>query len=199
MVNSRSKLTVLMITLAALSSLNGCAVQSVYPWYEDEDVVFDGHLAGTWVGEEELKPCLLDITADSTRQVRHYNIEFSKVPGGCPDLNSDCVRLSGGAQVLQLGHQRFFDIWDDEYGLHNLLKIQTDSMTLSLVPMDPDLMGDLIRRKAVKLQGRVQGHTMWPDDVLLTSSSQDLRKFLRDHADDKNLFSEQDALKFHRK
>lgn len=109
MVISRRKLAVLTVTLAALFSLSGCVVESVYPWYEEGDVVFEGNLAGTWVGEKELNSCLLNIVADSTRQVRHYNIEFSKLPGGCPDLNSDCAKQSGGGQVLHLGRQRFFD------------------------------------------------------------------------------------------
>jgi hypothetical protein len=191
------RLIVFTIALAALFGLTGCLVQSVYPWYGDEDVVFDGNLAGAWIGEGPMKGCLLNITADPTRRVRHYNIEVSKVPGGCQDLNSESAKLSGGGQMVQSGQQRFFDVWDDRCDLHTLLKINTDSQTLSLVPMDPDSMANLIRQKVIN--GRIEGHTMWPDDVLLTSSSSDLRQFLRRHADDKELFSEEDTMKFHRK
>ncbi len=198
LISLRRKLIAFTIALAALFGLTGCLVQSVYPWYGDEDVVFDGNLAGAWIGEGPMKGCLLNITADPTRQVRHYNIELSKVPGGCQDLNSESAKLSGGGQMVQSGRLRFFDVWDDRCDLHTLLKINADSQTLSLVPMDPGFMADLIRQKVVKLQGRVEGHTMWPDDVLLTTSSSDLRRFLRRHADDKKLFSEEDTMKFHR-
>lgn len=171
--------------------------QSVFPWYGDEDVVFDGNLAGTWIGEGALKSCLLNITADPTRQVRHYNVEFSNLPGGCPDFDSGT--LSAGGQMLQLGQQRFFDFWDDRCDLHTILKLNADSQTLSLVPIDPELLADLIRNKVVKLQGRIEGHTTLPADVLLISSSLELRRFLRGHANDKKLFPEEDAWKFHRK
>jgi hypothetical protein len=190
------RLIAFTIALAALFGLTGCVVQSVYPWYGDEDVVFDGNLAGAWIGEGPMKGCLLNITADPTRQVRHYNIEVSTVPGGCQDVNSESAKLSGGGQMVQSGRQRFFDVWDDRCDLHTLLKINADSQTLSLVPMDPDSMANLIRQK--ELHGRIEGHTTWPDDILLTSSSSDLRRFLRRHADDKKLFSEEDTMKFHR-
>ena len=187
--------------VVSLPLLAGC-VQSVYPFYEDSDLVFDGSLAGTWVGEGELKPCLLTITADRSRQVRQYNLELLRVPGGCPDLNSDWSKPGGGGQLLQLGQQRFLDVWDDMCGLHTLLKVRANSHTLSLVPIDSDLLADFIRNKTVNLQGRIEGGSAawgYPDDVLLTSATEDLRKFLRAHADDKNLFRETDALQFVRK
>ncbi len=100
--------------------------------------------------------------------------------------------------MVHSGRQRFLDVWDDRCDLHTLMKINADSQTISFLPMDPDLMADLIRKNAVKLRGRIQGHTTWPDDVLLTSSSSDLRRFLRRHANDKELFSEEETMKFHR-
>ncbi len=115
------RLIAFTIVLAALFGLTGCVVQSVYSWYGDEDVVFDGNLAGAWIREGPMKGCLLNITADPTRQVRHYNIEVSTVPGGCQDLNSESAKLSGGGQMVQSGRQRFFDVWDDRCGLHTLL------------------------------------------------------------------------------
>jgi hypothetical protein len=183
------------MTLALLTS----CVQSVYPFYEDSDVVFDKGLAGLWVGEGELKPCLLNIIADSTSEPGHYEVEFAKGAGGCSSLNPDRTKASGGARLLQVGQQRFLDVWDDKYFLHNILKIRVDSRTLALIPIDPDFLGDLIQQGTVKLQGRVQGSTMWLNNILLTSSTEDLRRFLAEHAGDKGLFSEKDALQFRRK
>jgi hypothetical protein len=82
-----------------------------------------------------------------------------------------------------------------------VLKINTESNTLSLVPIDPDLLADSIPNKTISLQGRIEGGSEafgFSDDVLLTSSSRDLRDFLGAHADDKDLFSDKDALQFHR-
>ena len=195
--SQRRRVLALGAAILGLFLMTGC-VQSVFPFYQDSDVVFDGNLAGKWVGEEELKPCLLNITGDSSREVRHYNFEFSKVQGGCPDWNGDRQKLTGGGQLLQLGSQRFVDVWDDDYTLHSILKIKADAKTLALVPIDPDLVADMIDHKEAKLQGRVDAHAMWPSDIILTSPAQDLRNFLREHADDKGLFSEKDAFRFHR-
>src|SRR5260370_12042091 len=59
-----------------LPILTGCWVQSVYPFYEDSDVVVDNSLAGTWSGEGELQPCLLNIAFDSGQKT--VNIALSK-------------------------------------------------------------------------------------------------------------------------
>jgi hypothetical protein len=63
---------VLAVALAVLLSLAGC-VQSIFPWHADEDVVFDANLAGAWIGDGDTEGCSLNITADPTRQVRHYS------------------------------------------------------------------------------------------------------------------------------
>ena len=100
--------------------------------------------------------------------------------------------------MLQVGQQRFLDVWDDGCGLHNILKINADSQTLSLMPVDPELLEDLIDNKTVNLQGRTEGGGRWfLTEILLTSSTEDLHKFLAEHAGDKGLFK--DAAHFRRK
>jgi hypothetical protein len=65
--------------------------------------------------------------------------------------------------------------------------------------MDSDVLARFIDAKKEKLQGRVEGHTMQPDNVLLTSPTEDLRRFLRSHANDEKLFPAEETVKFHRK
>jgi hypothetical protein len=171
----------------------------VYPWYEDTDVAFDPNLAGTWVGNgDDEKECVITVTADPKRQVRHYNVELSSPT--CADLKPELAQLSGGAQLLQVGGQRFIDIWDDDFdGLHTLGKIELNGQTLSVVLMTPDSIEDLMRHE--KLQARVEsGHDSIgiPDDVLITTPTSALRKLLRKHAEDKRLFLPEEALQFHR-
>jgi hypothetical protein len=192
-------LTSIMVTLPLLTS----CVQSVYPFYRDSDVIFDQDLAGSWVGVGEVvgdKGCLVDIVADAIREVRHYNVELARAPGGgCSDVPSDLTPISGGAQLLKVGQQRFLDVWDDDYGLHNIFKINADSQTLSLIPVEPDPLEHRMNNKTVNLKGRIEGHTMWPTDILLTSSTEDLHKFIVKHAGDKDLFGAQDAVRLRRK
>ena len=70
---------------------------------------------------------------------------------------------------------------------------------MSLVPMDSDALARFIDEKKEKVQGRVEGHTMQPDDVLLTSPTEDLRRFLRSRANDEKVFPAEETMKFHRK
>ena len=191
------RLTVFAFVLVLLS-LTGC-VKSVYPWHAEEDVAFDASLAGAWIGEGDIDGCLLRISADITHQARHYNFEITKdTPQGCSDLN-ESDKWAGGGQLLQIGQQRFVELWEDKCDLYTLLKLEADAQTITVVPMDSDALGELIRARKERLQGRVEGHTMQADDVLLTSSTEDLRRFLRSHADDKKVFAADVAVKFHRR
>ena len=141
----------------------------------------------------------MNITADPTRQVRHDNVEITKeTPQGCADLG-ESSKWSAGGQLLQIGQQRFVEVWDDRCDLYTLLKLNGDLQTMSLVPMDSDALARFIDAKKEKLQGRVEGHTMQPDDVLLTSPTEDLRRFLRSHANDEKVFPAEETVKFHRK
>ena len=197
-IHAWGKLAVLTVAVAVLVSLTGC-VQSVYPWHVDEDVVFDANLAGAWSGEGDTQGCLLNITADPARQARHYNVEIIKdTSHGCGDL-SEPGKWTAGGQLLEIGRQRFVEIWDDKCDLYTLLKLNADSQTMSLVPLDSEVVAGFIHTKKERLQGRVDGHTMQPDDVLLTSPTPDLRRFLQSHANDENVFPAEVTVKFHRK
>lgn len=192
------KLAFLATALAVLLNLTGC-VQSVFPWHADEDVVFDANLAGAWIGDGDMEGCSLNIIADAARQVRHYNIEITRMtPQNCEDLG-ESRKWSAGGELLQIRQQRFVEVWDDKCGLYTLLKLNGDSQTMSLVPMDSDVLAQFIDAKREKLQGRVDGHSIQPDDVLLTSPTEDLRRFLRNHANDEKVFPAGETVRFHRR
>src|ERR1700694_5436410 len=70
-----ARLSVLVAALLSLSGTTGCWVQSVYPFYDDSDVSVDLGLVGSWVGQEELKSCLLNIKLDAA--TRTYTVEVS--------------------------------------------------------------------------------------------------------------------------
>ena len=58
------------------------------------------------------------------RQVRHDNVEITKeTPQGCADLG-ESSKWSAGGQLLQIGQQRFVEVWDDRCDLYTLLKLK---------------------------------------------------------------------------
>jgi hypothetical protein len=180
--------------------LTGCWVQSVYPFYEDSDVIVDANLNGTWAGDGELKGCSLAISVDAATQT--YTLAVSKSAEADPTLKCDSMTSEG--KLLHMGTQRFLDIVpDQERGwpvtLDTLLKVDADKQKLSLTPLDPDWIENAMNEKAVKLQGRVQEFGVLPRFVAVTlvSPTSDLRDFLR-QGDTKAAFSESSKMSFRR-
>jgi hypothetical protein len=198
---TRQKFGSATVVLVSLLALSGCWVQSVYPFYEDSDVIVDSNLTGTWAGDGELKGCSLGISLDAT--VQAYTLAVSKSADADPNLECDSMTSQG--KLVQMGAQRFLDIAPDQErrlpaALDTLLKVDADKQKLSLTPLDPDWIENAMNEKAIKLQGRVQEFGVLPRFVAVTlvSPTSDLRDFLR-QADTKAAFSDSGRMSFSRK
>jgi hypothetical protein len=199
---ARLRLVALTITIMSLPLTTGCWVQSVYPFFEESDVVADNSLVGTWAGEGELQPCLLNIAFDPGEKV--YNIAMSK--SGEAKEEMKCPEMKAKGHLLQLGSQRFLDVVPtDEKSLaelHSLVKVKPDRQNLVLVPMDADWLANAIRDKTLDLPARIdeKGSAVVPSvDVILTSPTRDLRNLLRESGDARGAFSDEDQMRFHKK
>jgi len=205
----KSRSTFAALVLAIMPFTTGCWVRSVYPFYEDSDVVIDQTLAGAWVGEGELRNCVLAISLSAAS--RTYMIEVANSENktaGCKattETQSESMEFRG--QLVQIGQRRFFDMVDmDHDGLDMLLKVETEKPGLALTPLDSEWMANAMENQTVKLRGRAEvlggefGAGPPPDGrVTLVSATSDLRDFLRQHADDKGVFSESARMMFRRK
>ena len=195
----RLRLLALTITFMCLPLTTGCWVQSVYPFYEESDVVADASLAGTWVGEAELQPCLLNISFDPGEKV--YNIAISRSAEAKEGMK--CAEMTAKGHLVEVGSQRFVDVVPtDEKSpaeLHCLMKVKPDGQNLVLVPLDADWLADAIRDKTLDLTARIDEKVVPPVDVILTSPTQDLRNLLRKSGDAVGAFSDKDQMRFHKK
>jgi hypothetical protein len=97
---TRQKFGSATVVLVSLLALSGCWVQSVYPFYEDSDVIVDSNLTGTWAGDGELKGCSLGISLDAT--VQAYTLVVSKSADADPNLECDSMTSQG--KLVQMGH-----------------------------------------------------------------------------------------------
>ncbi|PYV45031.1 MAG: hypothetical protein DMG94_12660 [Acidobacteria bacterium] len=146
-----------VLTLAAiccvLASATGCWVQSVYPFYEDSDVIIDNKLVGDWSGQAELKDCSLRVSLDATS--KSYTITLS---GGHP--NGDCRTNSIQGKLVQLGQQRFLDVVtaDDKSSpsLETLLRVESNTQQLTLTPLDAEWTADALTRRSSRLPGSLR-------------------------------------------
>ena len=197
--SGRLRLLALTITIISLPLTAGCWVQSVYPFYEESDVVADDSLAGTWVGEAELQPCLLNIAFDPGEKI--YNIAMSKSAEATEEMK--CVEMTAKGHLVQLGSQRFVDVVPtDEKSLaqlHSLMKVKLDWQNLVLVPLDADWLADAIRDKTFDLTARIDEKVVPPVDVILTSPTRDLRNLLRKSGDAEGAFSDKDQMRFRKR
>jgi hypothetical protein len=204
-----SHLLTLTFIVMLLPLMTGCWVQSVYPFYEDSDVVVDGNLVGMWAGESELNICLLSITLDA--RARTYTIEVSKsveakTASGEAKTSAECQAAAFEGRLVQIGQERFLDVVPDQEKcwaapLDSLLKVETEKQKLALTPLDPDWMANGMDDRSVKLQGRTQEFGGLPRFVAVTlvSPTSDLREFLRGHGNEKGVFSETGRMVFQRK
>lgn len=198
---SRSRCGALALIVLLLPFLTGCWVQSVYPFYEDSDVVSDSGFVGSWVGEGELNTCLLNITLNIS--TRTYTLAVSRSSSANADAQCEAVTFEG--KLVQLGQQRYLDVVSDPEKfwpatLDTLLKVDADRQKLAFTPLDPDWIAGAMSDKTVKLQGRIQEFGLLPPFVAVTliSPTGDLRGFLR-QADAKAAFSESGKMRFVRK
>jgi len=204
---TQSRATAVARILASLAAIlfsalcTGCWVQSVYPFYEESDVVVDNLLTGSWMGLGEITNCTLNITLETS--TRTYTITISKSPAAPANVQCDSPTFEG--KLLQLGQQRFLDIAPDPEksgpaSLDTILKLDLENGNLALTPLDPDWIANAINEKAVRLQGRVQEFGAIPrfSSVTLISPTTDLREFLQ-KADTKSAFSETGQMRFSRK
>src|SRR6267154_1602775 len=128
----------LAIAIISLTLLTGCWVQSVYPFYEESDVVVEPGLVGNWEGDSELESCLLKIGLDPTS--RTYTIETAKL--GDIKTEDQCQATTFEGKLVQIGSQRFLDLVPDQEKcwaapLDSLLKVETDKQKLVLTPWIP--------------------------------------------------------------
>jgi hypothetical protein len=198
----RLRLVALTATVMSLPLTTGCWVQSVYPFYEESDVVTDNGLAGTWAGEGELQACLLNIAFDPGEKV--FNIAMSN--SGEAKEEMKCPEVKAKGHLVQLGSQRFLDVvpTDEKFPteLHSLVKVKPDMQNLVLVKMDAECLANAIRGKTLDLPARID--EKWSGvvpsvDVILTSPTRDLRNLLRESGDAKGAFSDENQMRFHKK
>lgn len=198
---SISKCTVPCLTLVALLLLSGCWVSSINPLYEEttidhlhvvpDDVVFDQSLIGIWIAADNKCTTMLTIASKGTV----YDLQSTDQGEGCSENKSHRQ-----ARLVKLDTHYFLDVSpmeDDVCDMcaakHDILLVKFDSARLSLIPIDSDWLKKSLEAKAVTLS------TVAGDTDTITASSQELKAFCRQFADDKEAFKPNSAFGFKRK
>jgi len=194
------KISGIILALAALIVLPGCWVSSINPLYDegtildshkDSDEVFDRSLVGAWTTTRENCTTLLTITF--TDQV--YDLQSKEQGEQCSD---DTLHRQG--HLVKLDACYFLDVspmdadvCDMCVAKHDIFLAKFDKATLTLTPIDSDWLKQALEAKIVTLA------TLTNDTDTITASSQDLKAFCREFAENTEVFKPESAEAFDRK
>lgn len=198
----------LLLVLAALLILPGCWIYSVEPLYEehpfskpDPDLSFDQSLVGSW--GSVVDGCQWTLTVTAYAQV--YQLTWA--PGqGCA---TDEKTSDYDARLVKLDNHEFLDVFavaeevcDLCLPVHSFFLVVQQNDSLQLIPLDFNWMVESMNSKKVVLshlpQHRDSSHPTEvlgnADAIVLTPSPSELKRFMRQYADDKSAFkAESDA------
>src|SRR5438876_1941711 len=169
--------------LLPLLLLAGCWVYAANPLAErPEDYTFDVRLLGTWVQPEA--GCTLQLTRffDQPRYAVHFAAPPEKKGDGCLLDEGQSATFEGW--LAEIGEWRFLDITPvdrqphhHDLPLHSFYRVRLDAGGLTLTPLDHEwLQGQLLQERPNLVGRTIPGG----DTIVLTSSTKQLRDFLRD-------------------
>lgn len=191
------------LALALALPLTGCWVYTANPLAErPEDYTFDVRLLGTWVQPDS--GCTLQLTRffDQPRYNVHYSAPPDKQGNGCLLDEGQSAMFEGW--LAEIGDTRFLDITPvdrqpqhHDLPLHSFYRVRLDTAgVLTLTPLDHEWVQGQLLQERPNLVGRtIPGG----DNIVLTSSTKQLRDFLRDFGSNQDAFKPSGDLSFRRR
>jgi hypothetical protein len=187
---------------AAILAAASC-VPSLQPLFEDEDLIFEPGLLGSWTGEDGPDRWTFERGAGRLYRLTAAQSEFET--GGGRDKPA---RIPGQAMAFvgrlgRLGGRLFLDLTPDESGpppvrnelynmhivpAHTFWRVRIAGDELTLEPFSPDWLGGALKEGRLKI-----AHVRTGGRVILTASTAELQAFIRTYADDADAFPAPDA------
>jgi hypothetical protein len=186
-----SKLLLIWGVLCAGTLLAGCEpVQSINPFYEDRDVIFDSSLTGTWnmKGDSESERMQLSF-AESATISGTYDVVFA-FQSDKPDADKpQAASVSFTGHLFQAGDSRFLDLYpvkftakwasqtisfdaiDNFFGVptHTVYLVRQEGNELRLAFLDDDYVKAFVEKNDLPLT--VRGST----NFVLSGKTEDLK------------------------
>jgi hypothetical protein len=178
----KTKLIVLAFYLLAVV-LGGCAqpVQSVYPLFSENELIFEPNLVGLWKDtDSNLTGRFSRIEDQNGCEINVYNLVITEKDGNQGLFIAGLGELQGNL---------FLEIYPDtshafdsrEGGFHKQHLLETYSF-MRVVQIDPNLKVALMDydkvSKIIKADPNVLRHEFANDKLILTASTEDLQRFV---------------------
>jgi hypothetical protein len=180
----RTRHGILALMLVALLLLPGCIVRSVHCWLKESSIVFEEDLLGGWVGgaaDGDTVAMTFVRGADNT-----YIVQYS---------DKDSHGIFEG-KLAKFGTDYYMDFRSKEepqgvdgmllFPTHTLARLEIGSGQLRVVLLNYDAL-----KSAARLDRLRDLQCTWEDnELLITSPSSDLERFLLSLSRDSKLYSE---------
>ena len=170
--------------------LGGC-VLSVHPLFSEDDLVFEEKLLGVWAEKQDSQE-RWEFGRHGDRDDRRYTIVYTDTEGKTGEFL---------ASLGKLNDMLFLDLYPAEadvnanefykyhlLGVHTFLKVEQIGPTLQMRMMSHDKMKEMLEADQNLVKHEVLEE---PDSrIMLTASTEELQRFMVEHANDEGLFDE---------
>lgn len=177
------------VAMAAIL-LTGCWQKSVQSFFRAEDVKFDDKLIATWheTDKEDGKGATWTITKGGASD--SYRIQ----------IHDDDVNLDYDAHLFKLGEERMLDLHSRTRGIadipaHHLFRVNELGATLKIQLLSADWIEKYLKEHPSEIAHMRLHDPESPNDpekgeTVLTASTEQLQRFVRDHTRDEGFWSD---------
>ena len=181
-----------LLSIVFASFLGGC-VQSLHPYYKEDQLTYDGTLVGTWKPEESEESIVITGDADAKSYTAVYTDKEKKT--GKFDVHLAKVNDRLLLDIAPAEPKREDE--SDMYQVHLLpvhsfmLVERKDADTLVLRQMDSDWLKAYLEKNPTA----VAHETLDKDRILLTAPSEKVQAFVLEHVDTPDAYEDPSTLK----
>jgi hypothetical protein len=169
--------------------LCGC-VPSLHCLFTDRELVFEEKLLGVWAGDNSEETW--EFKRYSNEEDKRYKLIYTDSEGQAGEF---------AAKLGKLNEMMFLDLYpeapdinaNDFYkhhllGVHTFMKIERIEPTLRMRAMSPDKMKEKLEADPNLIKHEILEER--DSQILLTASTEELQRFMIEHANDEGLFDE---------
>lgn len=191
----RTKISIFAIAVL-LFVINSCTVQSLFPLYTNQDLVYNENVIGTW-----------DLGDDETWEFTRKTSKKDSINGLPPHYKLVAIEKGEEAtldvHLLRLGKYTYFNFYLKDFDSENSMTqlnlfpvntfartvIHEDSMNIEF--FKPDFIADLIKEKKVRIK-----HVFTDDNdrLLITAPTDEIQRFVIKYEDEKDLVFDDDDM-----
>lgn len=174
-----------LVAVFALVLAAGCVVTSVYPYYQEKDLVFEPGLVGKWVDAATNTPDSYVIIKPNGGRGYWATVYASKETNRCE------------VHLFRLHSQLFLDTFPtnrplDYVPVHQISKVLQIHPTLKTADLNYDWLARLFDQKPKAIRHIVlqkPGETGGKGRIVLTADTPELQRFIMKYRDDTNAWN----------